>query len=270
MYTCLEIKGFRRIFGMNRWIVEAGFVLCLTILAPGLFANPIPTCGVASLATYDSPGYECTLGDYTLEDFSFTTSETGGASLLTDSQILVDPTGSTPTTIEVAFSGDFSVADTGQSAEYVFQYELDPVLPTISSPTLNLGPNDPVTLTGEYCGNGMIFSAANTDPLTEPSCVGNDQSGIFPGKLQILGTGPSASLSYDFPQLVTTIDSRLILDLDGPSNVNSFSSVINVTGGGPSPVPEPSSALLLAPALLGFVLLRKKLSRRTGYGPSQS
>lgn len=255
-------NGVAKSRGQRIWAVP-GLALCLTILAPGLFASPMPTCGVASLATYDAPGYECTLGDYTLEDFSFSSSETGGASLLSDSQIMVDPTGSTPTTIALTYSGDFNVADTGQSAEYVFQYELDPVLPTISSPILNLGPNDPVTLTGEYCGNGMLFSAPNTDPLTQPTCVGNDPSGIYPGKLQIVGTGPSASLSYDFPELVTTLNSRLILDLDGPSNVDTFASITNVTGGGPSPVPEPSSALLLTPALLGVFWLRKRFVTRT-------
>jgi hypothetical protein len=239
-----------------RLLPIVGFVL--TGFAPGLFAGPVPTCGVASLATYDAPGYECTLGDFTIEDFSFSGSETGGASLLSASQIMVNPTGSTPTTLSLGFSGDFQVSNPSQTAQYVFQYEVDPVLPMISGPSLNLGPNDPVTLTGEYCGNGMLFSGPNTNPNIEPTCIGDDQAGIFPGKLQILGSGPSASLSYDFPELVTDLDSRLILNLDGASNVNTFTSITNLTGGGPSPVPEPSSALLLAPALLGFVLLRKK------------
>jgi hypothetical protein len=256
-------QGITESRGWRTQLPLLGFVL--TVFAPGLFAGPVPTCGVASLATYDAPGYECTLGEFTIEDFSFSSSETGGASLLSASQIMVNPTGSTPTTLSLGFYGDFQVSKSNQTAEYVFQYEVDPVLPMITGPSLSLGPNDPVNLTGEYCGNGMLFSNPNTDPHTEPTCIGTDQSGIFPGKLQILGSGPSASLSYDFPELVTTLDSRIILNLDGTSDVNTFTSITNLTGGGPSPVPEPSSALLLAPALLGFVWLRKKwLTNRPG------
>lgn len=245
-------------FGGQRLRLAPLLGLVLTVFAPGLFANPVPACGVASLATYDAPGYECTLGEYTIEDFSFSSTETGGASLLSASQIMVNPTGSTPTTLSLGFTGDFQVSNSHQTAQYVFEYEVDPVLPMISAPSLNLGPNDPVTLTGEYCGNGMFLSGPNTNPHTEPTCMGNDPAGIFPGKLQIVGTGPSGSLTYDFPELVTTLDSRVILSLDGISNVNTFTSVTTVTGGGPSPVPEPSSALVLAPAVLGFALLRKK------------
>jgi hypothetical protein len=242
-------------------------LFALTLLAPALFGSPLPTCGVASLATYDAAGYECTLGVFTLDDFTFSDSQTGEATLLSDSQIMVDPSGSTPTAINFQFStpSGFSVGD-DQTAEYIVQYQMDPVLPKVTGGTIDLGPNDPVTLTGEFCGNGTLYSAPNTDPSVEPTCLGTNPLGIFPSKLQLVGSGPGVSTSFDFPSLVvTTLDTRLILDLDGPAEVDYFGSTANVTFGGPSPVssvPEPSTSLLLAPGLLAFVWLRKKWQAR--------
>jgi hypothetical protein len=231
----------------------------LTLLAPGLFGSPVPTCGAGSLATYDASGYQCTLGDYTLLDFTFSSSATGGATLLSDSQITVDPTGSTPNALSVQFSaaGGFN-AGAGQTAQYIVQYVLDPLLPRITGGTIDLGPNDPVTLTGEFCGNGTLFSAPNTNPSIEPTCLGTDPSGIFPDKVQLLGTGAGSSTGFRFPISVTTLDTRLILDLNGPADVDFFGSTANVTGGGPSEVPEPSTSLLLAPGMLAFLWLRKR------------
>jgi hypothetical protein len=242
--------------GRRRWLVPLLAFAC-TLLAPALFGNPLPTCGVASLATYDAAGYQCTLGDFTLEDFTFSSTQTGGATLLSDSQITVDPTSSSSTGISLQFNGNFTaLAD--QTEQYVFQYELDPVLPRISGPSIDLGPNDPVSLTGEFCGNGTIVSSPNTNPSTQPTCSGNDPAGIFPAKLQISGAPAGASLNYAFPQLVTNLDSRLILDLDGPASVQTFGTTANLT-----PTPEPSTVLWLTPALFAALWLRKsRLSAR--------
>ena len=242
------------------WLL-AVVILALVFVTPG-FSDPIPTCGAALLSTYDATGFECTLGVYTLDDFTF--SAMGTAELLSDSQIMVDPTGSTPTTISFQFSNAVSpstgfTAGANQTAEYVVQYNMDPLLPMIPGGIIDLGPNDPVTLTGEFCGNGMLFSPPNTNPSTFPTCLGNDPSGIFPGKVQLMGTGGSSSTAFQFPKLVTTVDSRLILDVDGPGGTNSFGAVIDVTSGGPAATPEPSAVFLVAPAMLGLVWLRKKV-----------
>jgi hypothetical protein len=228
-----------------------------------VFSDPIPACGIATLATYDAAGYECTLGDYTLNDFTF--SAMGSAELLSDAQITVDPTGSTPTTISFQFSspGGFT-AGPSQTAQYIVQYNMDPLLPMIPGGIIDLGPNDPVTLTGEFCGNGMLFSAPNTDPSTFPTCLGNNPSGIFPAKVQLMGTGGSSSAGFQFPMLVSTVDTRLILDVNGPGGADSFGAVIDVTGGGPTATPEPSASFLVAPAMLGLVWLGKRLRVRNG------
>lgn len=255
-----------RFFGKTIWLLGV-VTLGLTFL-PSAFAasNDIPVCGAASLAIYDASGFACTLGVYTLDDFTFSSSQTGGATLATDSQIIVDPTGSSPTTLSVQFStpGGFTAAS-GQTAEYIVQYNIDPLLPMITGGDVDLGPNDPVTLTGEFCGNGTIVSAPSTDPTVFPTCMGNDVSGIFPEKLQLMGSanGPS-SVGFQFPSTVSTLDTRLILDVTGPGGADSFGSVANVTGGGPSSssstaTPEPSATFLMAPALLGIAWLRKRL-----------
>jgi hypothetical protein len=242
----------------HRLGLTLSFALGLTLSAPALFGT---TCGTATLSTYDAAGYVCTLGEYNLYDFTFSSSETGGAELLSDSQITVNPTGSTPTAISVQFSptipDGFSVSS-GQTAEYVIQYQLDPVFPTIKGATVDLGPNDPVSLTGQFCGNGTINSGLGLPT----SCTGTNTAGIFPFTQDLPGTGTAASATFAFSQLVSSLDTRLILDLDGPAEVDSFGSVANVTEGGPSAVPEPSTSLLLAPGLLAFVWLRKKWQAR--------
>jgi hypothetical protein len=246
----------------HRLGLTLSFALGLTLSAPALFGT---TCGTATLSTYvadyQTPATACTLGDYELYDFTISSSGTGGATLLSAAQINVDPTGSTPTTISVQFSptvaGGFSVSS-GQTADYVIQYELDPVFPTIKGATVDLGPNDPVTLTGQYCGNGAVNIGS-----MPTSCTGTNTTGIFPGPpLELTGTGPAASATFAFPELVSSLDTVLALDLDGPAEVDSFGSVANVTEGGPAAVPEPSTSLLLAPGLLAFVWLRKKWLER--------
>jgi hypothetical protein len=230
------------------------FAFGFTLLAPALFASPLP-CVVDSFADYQVQG-QCMLGNYTLNGFTFDSSATGGANLLGASQITVDPTGSTPTGLSLRFStpGGFQVAQS-QTAEYIFRFTLDPILPDIGGPVIDLPPDDPVTLTGEFCGDGTLYSGPKVQPVV---CIGSASSGIFPARLQIAGSSIGASQSYDFPQLVTMVDNRLILDLTGPAHVDYFDWRANVTGGGPSSVPEPSTALLLMPALLALPWLRKR------------
>jgi hypothetical protein len=231
--------------------------LTCVVYVPAMFANQIsspPTCGLSSLAVYLQEG-SCTIGNYTLTSFTFQSSSTGEASLLSPAQITVDPTGSTLTDIALQFSapGGFT-AGAGQTAEYIFHWNLDPFFPSIGGPIINMGPNDPPTLTGEFCGDGLLSSAPGAQPVM---CTGSAPTGIFPRRLQIVGMGQPASVSAQFPSLVTTMDNRLILDLNGPASVSSFGWQGVVT---PTSSPEPATWMLLVSGLVALCL-RKKLPR---------
>jgi hypothetical protein len=223
------------------------FTLGLTLVAPGLLASP---CPVASLATYQTLG-TCTIEGFTFEDLMFSDSQTGGATLLTPSQITVNPTFSTPNSVSFQFYGNFSSA-ADQTEEYIVQYELDPVLPQIVAQGIDLGPADPVTLTGQFCGNGtLVGTYAAGSPTT---CSGTNPSGIFPLTLAVTSTdGSFQAKSSAFPMIATDVDTRLILDLNGQSSTTYFGTNAELTG-----VPEPSTSLWLAPGMLGLFWLRKK------------
>ena len=235
--------------------------------APALLGSGI-TCQVDTYAAYEAQR-QCIIGDFTLFGFTLDSSSipaqgtTGAPILLTPSQIQVDPTGSTFNSLSLRFSasGGFSVA-AGQFAEYIFRYQIDPVLPMIDAQDIDLGPNDPVTLTGEFCGNGTLASPPKAAPV---SCTGSNAAGIFPARLQI--SGPSStpqSQSAMFPVPVTTEDVRLILDLDGRGTTNGahvgyFGSETTVTSSGITATPEPSSATL---TLLGVFALLGSLAKK--------
>ena len=234
------------------------FALGLTSVAPALYAGP---CTVASVTTYETSGFTCTIEGYTFEDFTFSDSQTGGATLLTTDQITVDPTFSTPDSVSFQFEapvdGAFSAA-LGQTEEYIVQYELDPLVPRITGQGIDLGPADPVTLTGQFCGNGMLVGPYVAG--SGANCSGTNTSGIFP--LNLMNTVDNTLVTGTFPLVVTDVDTRLILDLDGsssPSSTTYFGTNADITPS-VSGVPEPSSLLWLAPAMFAMLWLRKKWS----------
>jgi hypothetical protein len=229
------------------WLFPLAFI-GLTIFGPALFADPVP-CAEATLATYDVSGYQCTIDGFTLDDF--TLAESGTASLLSDSEIEVTPT-LTSSGISVQFSAASGYAfniPSGQNAQYIIQYELDPQLPTIGGEMVDTGSGDPVNLIGQFCGNGTFTGPYVSGQPT--SCMGTDTNGIFPATVIVPGNNNSGSAVFPLP--VTDLDSRLILDMDGPASISSFGSTAEFSG-----VPEPSAALWLAPGMLGLMWLRKK------------
>jgi hypothetical protein len=246
---------FMRMFAAElsgqRVLLALLFTLGLTFVAPGLLGSPVLPCPVASVATYETLG-QCTIEGFTFEDFTFSESQTGGATLLTPSQITVNPTFSTPNSVSFQFFGDFSSA-ADQTEEYIVQYELDPVLPQIVAQSIDLGPADPVTLIGQFCGNGSLVGAYVAG--SPANCSGTNEAGIFPLNLAVTSTdgSPQTTPPAQFPLIATDVDTRLVLDLDGLSSTTYFGTNAELTG-----VPEPSTSLWLAPGMLALFWLRKK------------
>jgi hypothetical protein len=195
------------------------------------------------------------LGSYTLEQFTFSDSSTGGASLVDPSNISVVPSFNSASGIALEFHGDFN-AGTGQTAQYIIQFELDPLLPNLTGTSISTGPNDPVTLTGQFCGNGTLAAFVPGQPT---SCSGTAPAGIYPLTLSI--TGNNQETSKNFPVVVTDLDTRLILDLAGPASVTVFGTGTSFARSDISTqAPEPSTPLLLASGLFAFVWWHKKVA----------
>jgi hypothetical protein len=213
-----------------------------TLFTPALFGG---TCAVGTLTAYETGADAgCSLGPdggYTVDFDSLGASSTNPeAFLLSSDDIIVTPsfTGSS-LTFEFSAASDFQfVAPMGQTDTYTIQYTLDPTLPHITGPSINTGPNDPVTLTGEFCGDGTIVSPT--------SCSAG-------GSYLSLGVGGNdQTASALFPSPVTNLDSELTLVLGPCDSVQNFGSTATLAS-----TPEPST-LWLTPGLLGLLWLRKK------------
>ncbi len=248
---------YRIRLGITSRTISLSFIaaLALLVLASGLSGSPL-TCATGTVSDYEVLGFQCSLGSYTLEQFTFSDSSTGEALLVDPSNISVVPIYNSASGIAVEFQGDFNVS-AGQTAQYIIQFELDPLLPNLTGTSISLGPNDPVTLTGQFCGNGTLAPFVAGQPT---SCSGTSTTGIFPLTLTI--TGNNQATSQSFPVVVTDIDNRLILDLVGPASVTEFGTGISFASPDVSLAPEPSTPLLLASGLFAFVWWRKKQAAR--------
>jgi hypothetical protein len=227
------------------WRIGPAAVLALaTLFTPALFGG---TCAVGTLTAYETGADAgCSLGPdgFTVDFDSLDASSTNPeAVLLTSDDIIVTPsfTGGSLSFDFSAASGFEFVAPMGETDTYTIQYTLDPTLPHISGPSLHTGPNDPVELTGNFCGDGSIVIS----PTGAPGCSDG-------GSFLSLGVGGNdQTASGLFPAPVTNLDSELTLILGPCDSVQNFSSTAILA------TPEPST-LWLMPGLLGLVWLRKK------------
>jgi hypothetical protein len=217
-----------------------------TLMAPALFGA---ACTVGTLASYQTGANDgCTIDGYTV-DFGngilsgsdgFTAT---GVNQLTPSEITVTPT-IAGNSFTLEFSGATNFLFAGQpdgGNTYQFDYTLDPVLPRITGVDINEGPGDPPTLTGEFCGNGLIVSASTCSSGADYLSLTLTSNGTSTGYPAADGT---------FPTPVTNMETELTLVLDPCESIQYFGSTVNL-------VPEPSM-LWLTPGLVGLLWARKK------------
>jgi len=209
-----------------------------------MLASP---CATASLSTYDTVGFTCTIDGYTLSDVTFSESETGGASLAPDTDITVNPLTTANGFVFQFESEDFTDDSATMGTEqYIVQYELDPVFPEINGIDIDLGPADPATLYGQFCGDGTITSTFDPSLPLNFTCSEGSSSAILEA------VGNNVYDSQNFPSQVTSVDSELILQLDCDSSTQYFE------GGVILATPEPSLLALMIPVLIGLLLLGRK------------
>ena len=178
-----------------------------------------------SLASYETLGVTgCTLGPQTLENFSYSFSQTGGATQLSDSDIFVTlDTGASSYGVSLSFSG-YNVAS-GQTATYTIGYTWD------SRPIDGMGDVlDPPTgvnvLTDGCIGAGFVGT----------SCSGTELSiSVNPGS-------PNASITFAPTATLGILDT---ITYTGPASFDSLE-------GDASVIPEPSNLLL---AVMGVIIL---------------
>lgn len=224
-------------------------VFALGVFAPGMSAQSLPTCAPGTLAYYETEygegtGGACTIGGYTLEDFM---SYSGGTAtnILSPSQILVDPTvTSEGISVQFAATEGNSFLILSGDAYYDIDYFMDPLLPTIQGTEIDLGPNDPVSLIGTFCGGGQF---------SEDYYCGGPEYTLTTGS-DTLSRGSTASGTFPTPQ--TLLDTNLDLELDCTgADVLYFGSTADT-------VPEPSMALVLPIMLVGLWFAKKKMDKR--------
>ncbi len=219
-------------------------LLMTLVLAWGLSAWALPTpCLTGTLASYETAGFSCTIGDLTFSDFDYASAASGATA--------PDPAGVTVTPVltgfgaytGLLFTASWSV-NSGQTEDSTIFYDVSTSTPGITSLDLAMIGSTDI---------GMVGSAS----VSESSFVPPSFS---------LGVTPIAPVNFEnFPPSVTSLSLAKAVDLSGGSSGSaSVGDVFNLFEQAATtvpPVPEPS-LLFLSAGLLGLIpIARRKLVR---------
>jgi hypothetical protein len=190
------------------------------------------TCGPAALSVYDSPGFTCQLGNFTLTDFTYT--QLSGTVTIPDTAIQVTPS-TGPGTLALEFSSSaFSVAGS-DFAHYLLAYTWDA---------------DPIRSLEDILNDPVIFPGLAQ--ITTTACIDAAFTGaVCPtttATITVFDNGVTSQLSdsVSFTPPPTLLGIRNIIELDGNGASASFDSFENQLV-----IPEPGTLLggLLALAI---------------------
>jgi hypothetical protein len=221
------------------------FLLLITFAFGGCFSAWATTCGTATLATYDAPGFSCTIlgGDITFSGFSYVPS---GSVIIPDSDVTV-----TPEIIDGEQGFQFNApwfALPGGFLDSFIDYTATCDACTIDDLQLQMR--------GAGAGTGGIVRVDETYVSTSPALSGSLSVGQA-------GTTNIVNDSATFAPVGSLTLSKDILLGGGTSGLGSaVSSVTNLfSTTGTTVTPEPP-LMLLSAGLLGLVpFARRKFVR---------
>lgn len=245
------------------------FLMFLLLMATGsLFAS---TCGTASLATYTTSGFNCTIGDKTFGGFDALLVAVNGTPTSLNNITVVPTSG--PNGTGFNFNGNFNAPG-----------GLIPSSVTLALFYTGFAPNsDPFTLGSLQLSNPAV-TGLGTIVAAKAFCEGGSFTDI---SLPLCSTGIGVNLNLltnitdaNLNALLTfnlnnvtelgVLDVATLLgpDILGSASFTGMDNFLTSTPNGPPPppVPEPSSMLLLGSGLLSGVGFVRRFHRNRNVG----
>jgi len=210
-------------------------------------------CGTATMATYDAPGFSCTIVDKTFSNFAYSDSAFGGASAVPDSGVNVIPcngnTGASQCVLYMpageegfVFTAPWSatsVAGVGAGSDSAIGYKITTTGGVVDALNLFAGFG--------YTGTGLVTVA--------------ETGSAFAGSLSL--ADPTGTPSFTSVTFAPVSSMTVTKDIQVNSGTNG-SAFLSVVENGWSQVPEPRTVALFAVGLLGLVgAARRRLLKKS-------
>lgn len=225
------------------------------ILCSSAFSAPV-ACTVASVDVYVQQTEGCTIGQFTIKNFAWSSVDDIGYLPVSASQVFVNPQ-LNGNNIEVGFTSDNFEVTSGLRIRAFLDYTIDPPPPILDDLNLEMDANSPVApgfarITANICIGGL-FSNSCANGIARTLTV------------EHFGAGDPNNVLIDteqFPFPVNLIDVRTIIELEartGSSQIGGYGTI--TTAIQQDEIPEPSTAALLLSGLGGAIYLRSRRLR---------